>query len=70
MDRNSTWPKIETTYPFTKDMKESICGLFNSGRWNELSRYAFLTAKYHNRENLVFQHLPVKEKVINPYKNN
>ena len=51
-------------------MNESICTLFNSGRWNELKRSAFLTIKYHNLENLIFQHLPKKEKINHPYKNN
>ena len=69
IDKNSTWPRIETAYPFKKHMNESICTLFNSGRWNELNRSAFLTIKYHNPENLIFQHLPVKEKIKNPYKN-
>ena len=44
--------------------------MFNSRKWNELKRSAFLTLKYHKPENLVFQHLPVKEKIGNPYKNN
>ena len=51
-------------------MIESICTLFNSGRWNELNRSAFLIIKYHNPENLILQHLPIKEKVNNPYMNN
>ena len=70
IDINSTWPKFETAYPFKKNMSESICILFNSGIWNELNRCAFLTVKSHKPENLVFQHLPVKEKLKNPYKNN
>ena len=70
IDKNSTWPKIETAYPFKKHMNDAICTLFNSGKWNELNRSAFLTIKYHNPENLIFQHLPVKEKIANPYKNN
>ena len=36
---------------------------------NEINRSAFLTVKYHNPENLVFQHLPIKEKIENPCKN-
>ena len=28
----STWPKIETTYPFEKYMTDAVCYLFNSGR--------------------------------------
>ena len=70
IDKNSTWPKIETAYPFNKYMSDAVCTLFNSGRWNELNRSAFLTIKYHNPANLVFQHLPIKEKIENPYKNN
>ena len=70
IDKNSTWPKIETAYPFKKYMSDVVCTLLNSGRWNELNRSAFLTIKYHNPANLVFQHLPIKEKIKNPYKNN
>ena len=70
IDKSSYWPKIEASYPFKKHMNDAICYLFNSGRWNELNRSAFLTIKYHNPENLVFQHLPIKEKINNPYKNN
>ena len=43
--------------------------MFNSRKWNELKRSAFLTVEYHKPANLVFQHLPVKEKIGNPYKN-
>ena len=50
-------------------MSDAVCTLFNSGRWNELNRSAFLSVKYHNPENLVFQHLPTKGKIENPYKN-
>ena len=32
--------------------------------------YDFSTVIYHNPENLVFQHLPVREKINNSYKNN
>ena len=70
MDKNSSWPKIETAYPFKKYMNDAVCTLFNSGRWNELNRSAFLTVKYHNPKNMIFQHLPIKEKIENPYKNN
>ena len=63
---NNTWPKIETACPFEIDMIESVGSLSDSGRWNELNRSAFLTVKCHNPKNLVFQHLPVKEKNKNP----
>ena len=32
IDKDSTWPKIETSYPFKKFMSDAICVLFNSGR--------------------------------------
>ena len=51
-------------------MSDAVCSFFNSGRWNETNRCAFLAVKYHNPEILIFQHLPVREKIINPYKNN
>ena len=70
IDKNSTWPKIETAYPFKKYMNDAVCTLFNSGKWNQLNRSAFLTTKYHNPKNIIFQHLPIKEKIENPYKNN
>ena len=70
IDKNSTWPKIETSYAFKKYMEESICTLFNSGIWPEINKSVFLTIKYHNPENLIFQHLPIKEKIEKPYKNN
>ena len=70
MDINSTWPTIETAYPFKAFMSVAVCSLFNNGRWKELKRCASLTAKYHNPENFVYQHLPAREKIENPYKNN
>ena len=68
IDKNSTWPKIETSYPYKKYMSDAVCTLFNSGRWNELNRSAFLTIKYHNPANLVSQHLPTKGKIKNQTK--
>ena len=63
---NSTWLKIETSYPYKKNMNDALCTLFNTGEWHGLNRCAFLTLKYHHPEILSFQHLPVKEKVENP----
>ena len=48
--------------------REAICSLLNSKRWKELNRFAFLTAKYPNLENSIFQHVFVGEKIKNPYK--
>ena len=51
-------------------MRKAVCSLFNSERRNELNRSAFLTVKYYKPVNLTFQHLPVREKINNPYKSN
>ena len=51
-------------------MSDAVCSLFNSGSWDEINRNAFPTANYHNSENLIFQHLPINEKIINPYRTN
>ena len=32
IDENSTWPNIETAYPFKKYMSDAVCSLFNSRR--------------------------------------
>ena len=61
IDLKSIWPNIKSASPFKKYISNAVCSLFNSGRWNELKKSAFLTVKYHNPENSVFQHLPVKE---------
>ena len=46
IDINITWPKLETAYPFKKDMSDAVSSLFKNGKWNELNRCAFLTVKY------------------------
>ena len=69
IDMKQTWPKKQITYPLTKNMSDANRSLFNCGRWNELKRFAFLTVKHHNPENLVFEHLSTKEKTRSPYKN-
>ena len=51
-------------------MSDAVCSLFNSGKCNKLNRCGFLNLKHHAPANLVFQHLPVTEKIKNPYKNN
>ena len=52
-----------------KYLSDAICSFFNSGRWNELKRSAFLTVIYHNPQNLIFEHVSVREKIKNVYKN-
>ena len=68
-DRDTRWPAIDTSYPLTRSMSEAACELFNSGRWVELKRSAFLTVNYHNLGSITFQLIPMKEKINNPFKN-
>ena len=68
-DGNSTWSTIETANHIEKYLNDAVCEVFVSGRWDELKRSAFLTVKYQKPANLIFQHLPVKERNISPYKN-
>ena len=67
-DEDSKWPAIETSFPFERFLSDAICELFNSSRWEEVNGSAFLTVKFHNPENLIFQHILTKEKLNNPQK--
>ena len=66
-DKNSAWSAIETSYPFRKYMNDAVFEVLNSGRWEELNKSACLTVKHRNPENLILQHIPIREKI---YKNN
>ena len=59
-DENSIYPRIETGYSFTKDMNDELVEKFNTGNFTK--RSALLRIKYYNPNNLIVQHLPVKEK--------
>ena len=69
-DKDSTRPAIETTYPLKKYMSNAVCNLFNSGKRDQINGSAFLTVKYHNPENLIFQKVPKKEKINSLSKKN
>ena len=73
-DENSVYPKIETGFAFKVDMNNVYVEAFNNQTFNEDGdEAAILTIKYYNPPNLIFQHLPVKEKVktieVNPTRN-
>ena len=58
------YPKIETGLAFKPHMNDVYVKAFNDQTFNEDSdESAILTIKYYNPPNLIFQHLPVKEKV-------
>ena len=69
-DSRSNWPKIETAYAFEDYMNDAVCSLFNSKEFEKLNLCCFLTVKYHNPENLIFQHLPARDRIQIPFKNN
>ena len=63
-DENSVYPKIETGFAFKPHMNDIYVEAFNNQTFNEDGdESAILTIKYYNPPNLMFQHLPVKEKV-------
>ena len=59
-DENSIYPRIETGYVFTLDMNKKLVKKFNTDNFIEGS--AILKIKYYNPRDLIFQHLPIKEK--------
>ena len=63
-DKNSVYPKIETGFAFKPHMDDVYVEAFNNQSFNEDgNESAILTIKYYNPPDLIFQHLPVKEKV-------
>ena len=62
-DENSVYPKIETGFAFKPNMNDVYVEAFNNQSFNEDGDdSAILTIKYYNPPNLIFQHLPIKEK--------
>ena len=63
-DQNSVYPKKETGFVFKPHTNDIYIEAFNNQTFNEDGdESAILTIKYHNPPDLIFQHLPVKEKV-------
>ena len=63
-DENSLYPKIESGFAFKPDMNSVYVEAFNNKTFNQDGdESAILTIKYYNPSNLIFQHLPVKEKI-------
>ena len=63
-DENSVYPKIETGFAFKPHMNKTYVEAFKNQTFNQDGdESAILTIKYYNPPNLIFQHLPVKEKV-------
>ena len=66
---DSKWPAIETAKAIRLEDSDYLCELFNNGEWKNLNKAGFSKVKYYNPENIVFQHMSVKEKVFNDRKN-
>ena len=65
-DKNSVCPKIETGFAFNSNMNNVYVEAFNNQTFNQDGdESAILRIKYCNPPELIFQHLPVKEKVKN-----
>ena len=63
-DENSVYIKIETGFAFKPHMNDLYVEAFNSQTFSQDGdESAILKIKYYNSTNLIFQHLPVKEKV-------
>ena len=59
-DESSTYPKIETGFAFTPEMNNEIVNQFNM---KTFTKSAILKIKYYNPNDIVLQHIPVKEEV-------
>ena len=65
-DEKSVYPKIETGLAFKPHMNIVYVEAFKNQNFNEDGdESAILRIKYYNPPDLIFQHLPVKEKVKN-----
>ena len=63
-DEKSVYPKIETGFVFKPDMNDVYVEAFNNQSLNEDGdESAISTIKYYNPPDLIFQHLPIEEKV-------
>ena len=62
-DENSVYPKIEVGLAYKPHMNGLYVGAFNNQTFNQDGdESAILAKKYYNASDLIFQHLPVKEK--------
>ena len=63
-DENSVYPKKETTFAFTQHMNKTFVDALNNQTFNEDGyESAVLRIKNNKPPDLIFPHLPLKEKV-------
>ena len=62
-DENSVYPKIETGLAFKPQMNKTYVDAFNNQTFSQDgNESATLRIEYYNPFDLIFRHLPVKEK--------
>ena len=59
-DPETIYPRMETGYAFTPDMKDDLVEKFLNQTFNEGS--AILKLRYYNTKDLIVQHLPIEER--------
>ena len=57
-DESSIYPRIETGYPYTKEMNDELIEKFNTQIFNQGSAIQ----KNYNPPNLIVQHIPIEGK--------
>ena len=62
-DENSRYPKIETGFAFKPHMNKTYVDAFNNQTFNQDGDESSLRIENYNPPNLIFQHLPVKQKI-------
>ena len=67
--KESYWFKIETAIAIKKEDSACLCDLFNTGEWKKLNKSGFFDVKDYNPENIIFQHMSVREQVFNAIRN-
>ena len=60
-DENSSYPRIETDYAYTRNMNEKLVEKFHTGNFTRGS--AILKIICNIPKTLIFQNFPVKERV-------
>ena len=64
-DKKSVHPKTETEFAFQPHMNKTYLEAFNNETFNQNGDESAILIKNYNPPNLIYQHLPVKEKVKN-----
>ena len=67
--KDSKWLEIQTAIEIQKEDRARLCELFNTGEGRKLNKSGPFDVKFYNPENIILQHISVKEQVFNAFKN-